>query len=229
MILSHAHGPSHVPLLSETIGECPGGPSSASPDREALVVAPPGLPRDLPASCGARSTGPRARCSRAASAKGDRVGIWAPNRHEWVITQFATARIGAILVTINPPTSRPRSATPCRKAGVSLLVSASSTPPSRAAPCPALRSDRPRRRLGGASWPRATTSPTPRSPSARRRSSRTTRSTSSSRRAPPGAPKGATLTHRNILNNAHFIGRRDALHRTRPRVRSRPAVPPSGW
>ena len=31
-----------------------------------------------------------------------RVGIWAPNRHEWVVTQFATARLGAILVTINP-------------------------------------------------------------------------------------------------------------------------------
>ena len=34
--------------------------------------------------------------------KGDRVGIWAPNRFEWVVIQFATARIGAILVTINP-------------------------------------------------------------------------------------------------------------------------------
>ena len=34
--------------------------------------------------------------------KGDRVGIWAPNRLEWVLTQFATARIGAVLVNINP-------------------------------------------------------------------------------------------------------------------------------
>ena len=34
--------------------------------------------------------------------KGDRVGIWAPNRSEWAITQFATAKIGAILVNINP-------------------------------------------------------------------------------------------------------------------------------
>lgn len=34
--------------------------------------------------------------------KGDRVGIWGPNTREWVVTQFATARIGAILVNVNP-------------------------------------------------------------------------------------------------------------------------------
>ena len=34
--------------------------------------------------------------------KGDRVGIWAPNRYEWVVIQYATARVGAILVNINP-------------------------------------------------------------------------------------------------------------------------------
>ena len=34
--------------------------------------------------------------------KGDRVGIWSPNRSEWVVTQYATAKIGAILVNINP-------------------------------------------------------------------------------------------------------------------------------
>ncbi|MEK9721793.1 MAG: AMP-binding protein, partial [Quisquiliibacterium sp.] len=35
-------------------------------------------------------------------AKGDRIGIWAPNRYEWLLTQFATARIGLILVNVNP-------------------------------------------------------------------------------------------------------------------------------
>ena len=40
--------------------------------------------------------------------KGDRVGIWSPNRFEWVVIQYATARIGAILVNINPAYKAPR-------------------------------------------------------------------------------------------------------------------------
>src|SRR6266480_7558753 len=56
--------------------------------------------------------------------KGDRVGIWAPNRHEWVVTQFATARIGAILVTINPAYKTAELRYALDKAGVSLLVMA---------------------------------------------------------------------------------------------------------
>ena len=54
------------------------------------------------ASSGTPSRRPRAACWRWASQKGDRVGIWAPNRYEWVVLQYATARIGAILVNINP-------------------------------------------------------------------------------------------------------------------------------
>ena len=56
--------------------------------------------------------------------KGDRVGIWSPNRFEWVVTQFATARIGAILVTINPAYKAAELEYALRKAGVSLLVMA---------------------------------------------------------------------------------------------------------
>ena len=44
--------------------------------------------------------------------KGDRVGIWSPNRYEWVLVQYATARIGAVLVTVNPPTRRTNWPTP---------------------------------------------------------------------------------------------------------------------
>jgi fatty-acyl-CoA synthase len=58
--------------------------------------------------------------------EGDRVGIWAPNRYEWVVTQFATARIGAILVTINPAYKAAELEYALRKAGVSLLVMARS-------------------------------------------------------------------------------------------------------
>ena len=44
----------------------------------------------------------RPACWRSASKTGDRIGIWSPNRWEWLVTQFATARIGLVLVNINP-------------------------------------------------------------------------------------------------------------------------------
>lgn len=56
--------------------------------------------------------------------KGDRVGIWSPNRSEWVLTQFATARIGAILVNINPSYKKDELAYALRTAGVSTLITA---------------------------------------------------------------------------------------------------------
>ena len=56
--------------------------------------------------------------------QGDRVGIWSPNRSEWLITQFATARIGAILVSINPAYRQAELEYALNKAGVSLLVTA---------------------------------------------------------------------------------------------------------
>src|SRR4051794_2989299 len=58
--------------------------------------------------------------------KGDRVGIWSPNRYEWVLVQYATARIGAILVTINPAYRTHELAYVVEQSGVSLLVAAPS-------------------------------------------------------------------------------------------------------
>ncbi len=58
--------------------------------------------------------------------QGDRVGIWAPNRPEWLLTQFATARLGAILVNINPAYRLAELEYALNKAGVSVLVTAAS-------------------------------------------------------------------------------------------------------
>ena len=63
-------------------------------------------------------------CSRAASVRGDRVGIWAPNCAEWVITQYATAKIGAILVNINPAYRTHELKFVVEQSGLSLLISA---------------------------------------------------------------------------------------------------------
>src|SRR3954468_13566683 len=121
MILSHAHGPSHVPLLGDTIGESLRRTVERFPDREALVV-----PRqDYRATYNElwRQVDRAARALLARGvAKGDRVGIWAPNRYEWVVTQLATARVGAILVTINPAYQAAELEYVLAKAGVSLLV-----------------------------------------------------------------------------------------------------------
>src|SRR5262249_14601885 len=58
--------------------------------------------------------------------KGDRVGIWSPNRYEWVIVQFATARIGAVLVNVNPAYKTTELEYALRQSGVSVLLLARS-------------------------------------------------------------------------------------------------------
>ena len=98
---SYSHGASPIPLLGETIGENLRRTVERFGEREALVVRHQGYRatyRQLWGEVGLAARGLLARGAR----RGDRVGIWAPNRYEWVVVQYATARIGAILVNINP-------------------------------------------------------------------------------------------------------------------------------
>jgi fatty-acyl-CoA synthase len=98
---AYVHGASPVALLGETIGDNLRRTVERLPDTEALVVRHQNY-RATYAELWEQTT----QCARGLLARGikagDRVGIWAPNRAEWVITQYATARIGAILVNINP-------------------------------------------------------------------------------------------------------------------------------
>ncbi|HET6167815.1 MAG TPA: AMP-binding protein, partial [Marmoricola sp.] len=98
---SYARGETTPPLLEETIGANFERIVAAHGDREALVEFASGrrwtyaeLDRDVNAFA--------VGLLRAGVTKGDRVGIWAPNCAEWTMTQYATAKIGAVLVTINP-------------------------------------------------------------------------------------------------------------------------------
>ena len=100
-VASYVSGASDLPLLGCTIGEMFDEIVAQYPDQEALVVRHQGLRytyRQLQAEVD--------RCARGLMAlglqKGERIGIWSPNRAEWTITQFATSKIGAILVNINP-------------------------------------------------------------------------------------------------------------------------------
>ena len=99
--LSYLHGASETPLLGETIGANLRRTVARWPDRDALVVRSQGFRASYQELWNLTTQLARALLARGI-AKGDRVGIWAPNRYEWVVTQYATARIGAILVNVNP-------------------------------------------------------------------------------------------------------------------------------
>lgn len=98
---SYAHGSSTVPLLGETIGENLRRTVERVPEREALVVRSQRYRATYRDLWDATTALAKALMARGVE-KGDRVAIWSPNRYEWVVTQYATARIGAILVNINP-------------------------------------------------------------------------------------------------------------------------------
>jgi fatty-acyl-CoA synthase len=118
---SYAHGTSAVPLLGETIGANLARTVERVGDSEALVVRSQGYRatyREL-----WEQTSDLARALLDIGIRtGDRVSIWAPNRFEWVVTQYATARIGAILVNINPAYKPPELQYALTRSGVRLLL-----------------------------------------------------------------------------------------------------------
>jgi fatty-acyl-CoA synthase len=99
--LSYAHGASDVPLLGATIGDVFDRVAEHHADDEALVSCHQNLRytyRRLKAEVDRLARGLMA----LGIGKRDRVGIWSPNHAEWIVTQYAMAKIGAILVNINP-------------------------------------------------------------------------------------------------------------------------------
>ena len=210
---SQARGPVDVPLLEETIGEHLRRITERFADREALVVRH----QDYRATY-AELSDQVEHAARALIAngvrKGDRVGIWAPNRYEWVVVQYATARVGAILVTINPAYKAAELRYALHKAGVSLLFSARGFRGANyvamldevSGDCPALRDIV----LLDDEWQCFLAEGervSPRDLSEREASLRpedaiNVQYTSGT----TGFPKGATLSHRNILNNGYFSG-----------------------
>src|SRR5690242_215750 len=122
---SYASGTSSTPLLGETIDANLKRAVERFGDREAVVDVAGGSRltyRQLDAAVQGVARGLLARGVQ----KGDRVGIWAPNCLEWVLVQYATARIGAILVNINPAYRTHEVGYVLRQAGIATLVSAPS-------------------------------------------------------------------------------------------------------
>ena len=99
--VSYARGPGDTPLLDSTIGAVLERTAALYPDREALVVVPEGVRFRWGEFLAEVDRVARGLAAMGVG-KGHRVAIWATNRSQWVLTQFATARIGAIMVNINP-------------------------------------------------------------------------------------------------------------------------------
>ena len=122
---SYASGVSDVPLLGDTIGDNLDRMAAVQPDAEAMVEVQTGrrwtysqLRADVDTvACGLLAAG---------LGKGDRAGIWAPNVAEWTLVQFATAKLGVILVNINPAYRTHELEFVLNQAGISLLVAATS-------------------------------------------------------------------------------------------------------
>ncbi|MEU1001485.1 AMP-binding protein [Streptomyces tibetensis] len=205
---SYSHGTSGTALLGDTIGANLERAVAMWPDREALVDVPSGR-RWTYAEFGA-AVGELASALYASGvAKGDRVGIWAVNCPEWVLVQYATARIGAIMVNINPAYRTHEVEYVLKQAGVSLLfASLSHRTSDYRAMVEQVRGALPELRevvyFGDPSWEALLGRATPDAtydalscddPINIQYTSGTT-----------GFPKGATLSHHNILNNGYFVG-----------------------
>src|SRR3989442_15672879 len=101
MQLSYTHGPSNLPLVGQTIGAALDAAAAEFAAKEALVSV---FENQRFTYASFRDEVNRVACALMALGvqKGERVGIWSTNCAAWVLVQFATAKIGAILVTINP-------------------------------------------------------------------------------------------------------------------------------
>jgi fatty-acyl-CoA synthase len=118
---SYAHGITTTPLLGETIGENLRRTVQKFGDREAIVSRHQNYRATYTQMW--EQTGVIARALMARGVKkGDRVALWSPNRYEWVITQYATARMGAILVNVNPAYRSHELEHVLKQSGSSLLI-----------------------------------------------------------------------------------------------------------
>ena len=119
--LSYVHGTSSAPLAGQTIGESLARTVAAHGDDLALVSRHQGV-RLTYAELAAEVEKVALALLTLGVRKGDRVGIWSPNCAEWAYTQYATARVGAILVNVNPSYRSHELAYALGQSGVSLLV-----------------------------------------------------------------------------------------------------------
>ena len=234
--ISYVHGATGVPLLGETLGQNLDRTVARFGDRPALIVRSQNV-RWTYAELARRAEGFAAGLLALGLRRGDRVGIWSLNRAEWVVTQFATAKAGLILVNINPAYRPVELEFALNTVGCRALITATrfkgsdyigmlaslapemAQAPAGAAPG-ALRSARlPQLRtviqIGGRA-PGTIAFEDVAAMGGAREHEELRRLAGVLQFDDPinvqftsgttGAPKGATLTHHNVLNNGFFIG-----------------------
>ncbi len=212
--LSHTRGETEPPLIEQTIGDNLDATVARFGDREALVDVTQGkrwtyaeLQRDVDLL---------ARALLAVGVRtGDRVGIWAPNCSEWTLVQYATAKMGAILVNINPAYRAHELQYVLGQAGISTLVAAESFRTSDyRGMVEEVRDEVPGLDrvvyIGTPDWDELMARADEVSAEELARVQGSLSNTDAINiqytSGTTGFPKGATLSHRNILNNGYFVG-----------------------
>ena len=214
---SYTSGVWDGPMLGDTIGDNLDRTVAAHGDRDALIDHASGR-RWTYREFAEQVNGLAAGLLSRGVGKGDRVGIWAPNCPEWTFTQYATAKVGAILVNINPAYRSHELQYVLEQAGISTLVSAASFKTSDYASmietvrpqCPDLTSVL---LLGSPEWDAVladglaaqASDPAPLA-AAQAALSADDAINIQYTSGTTGFPKGATLSHHNILNNGYFVG-----------------------
>ncbi len=212
--LSYSHGASPEPLLGETIGDSLRRIAAAHGDSEALVDVPTGR-RWTYAQLDAATDAVARGLIASGVATGDRVGIWAPNCAEWVLLQYGSAKMGAILVNINPAYRSHELGYVLKQAGISVLVSAESFKTSDYRGMieevrGGLSDLRQVIYIGTPEWDAMVaaggTVPADALAEAGAALAFDDPINIQYTSGTTGFPKGATLSHHNILNNGYFIG-----------------------
>ncbi|XP_008947471.1 PREDICTED: acyl-CoA synthetase family member 2, mitochondrial-like, partial [Merops nubicus] len=231
---SYVQGASDIPLLNKTVGQCLDETVERFPGRDALVFCHEGVRKTFAqfkeevdqAAAGLLALGLK---------KGDRLGMWGPNKYEWVLMQFATAQAGIILVSVNPAYQALELEFVIRKVGCKALVFPTQFKTQRyydilKQSCPELEKSSPggikSKRLPDLSIVITVDSKLPGTfhmdevmqagDSSHMKQLRAVQKTLSCNEpvniqftsGTTGSPKGATLSHRNIVNNANLIGLR---------------------
>ena len=222
MAFSHVIGPNRPPLLEITLGAALDAAANTWPDADALICPAQGI-RLTWAELDERAEAFAAGLLVHGMAPGDRIGVWSLNRAEWTVTQFAAAKAGLILVSVNPSYGRTELEFVLNKVGCKAIVIA---PPFKTTDYAKMLSTLGAERLpqlsliiemgdgvlknahrfdaivetGRAAGPMALrvieASLSPTDPINIQFTSGTT-----------GSPKGVTLSHRSIINNGYLVGR----------------------